>query len=180
MKMIELEIAKSICETSAKEAWEKAKIFFKYKDPSKLSKLEQMPPIIWKKFGFRTAGRYYLPQWTPSGYKFGEKIEMNINFLNSESAKEFVKNTIIHELAHCVAYRCFNVSGHNYVWKHIAVIMGDNGERCHSYAPPKNSNRVELTCKCGTKFSMSHLKIKRAKEGNYLCSKCKINLKELF
>jgi hypothetical protein len=53
--MIEFTLAKSICETSAKEAWEKAKIFFKYKDPSKLAKLEQIPPIIWKKFGFSSA-----------------------------------------------------------------------------------------------------------------------------
>ena len=178
--MIELAFAKNICETSAKEALEKAKIFFKYKDPSKLAKLEQMPPILWKKFGFRTAGRYYLPHQAPSGYMLGEKIEMNINFLNSDSAEEFVKNTIVHELAHCVAYRCFNATGHNYIWKHIAIIMGDDGERCHSYAPPKNSNRTEITCKCGNKFSMTPLRIKRAKEGNYLCGKCKINLKELF
>ena len=38
-----------------------------------------------------------------SGGKIGYQIEMNINYLYSSSAVEFIKNTLIHELAHFLA-----------------------------------------------------------------------------
>lgn len=45
--------------------------------------------------------------------------------LNSE---EVVKDTILHEVAHALAGR---QAGHGYVWRHIALSIGCDGNRCY-------------------------------------------------
>lgn len=155
----------------ATEAWKKIRAYFENTDISKMPQLSKMPEIRWKKFGFHVAGRCY--------YK-DDYIEMNINYLNSPDAEKFVKNTTIHELAHSVAYRIFQSPGHDYYWKHIAMIMGDDGNRCHDYAQPTNCKRKQYNCTCGATIDLSPLQVKRAKLGKYVCSTCKKNLKSMF
>lgn len=136
--------------------------------------------ICWRKMGFQRAGvcsyvkRVGITQIT---------IEMNINYLSSKDARKFAELTMLHELAHALAY-VFNGSfGHNKTWKAICKIIGGSGERCHEYATPENqpikkSQKKTFVCPvCGETHTLSPLLQRRAKTGKYLCAKCNTNLK---
>lgn len=137
-----------------------------------LKKLGKAPVISWKKFGFNVCGRTYST---------GE-IEMNINFLYSKDAREFIESTAKHELAHLITLRLFNEFGHNERWRLYAKLIGDDGERLATYADPDNKpvrkNQVTIECpKCHTKIKMTTRTYENIKRyDNYVCSKCKASL----
>ena len=130
---------------------------------------------IWKKKGFGAAGCFTYNKTTGECH-----IEMNINYLYSPDAMKFIVATTKHELAHAATYKLFKTCNHDKAFKYMAICMGDDGERCHDYRTPENSNRTSITCKCGVTFSLTPHKIKKAKAGYYFCNNCKINLKEII
>lgn len=155
----------------AAKAWEAAKIQFANTD--KASRLGNIPKIYWKKIGFNTAGKY---EWNIVDNS--DSITMNINFLSSADAEEFIESTTKHEIAHAIAHRVYHENGHGRAWKLACIIVGDDGNRCHNYAAPANSNkRCIKCCKCGQTYEFSPIRIKRAKEGAYRCGNCHENLK---
>lgn len=135
--------------------------------------------VCWRKIGFRMAGR------TSKQIIRGKKIfgiEMNINYLYSSSAVEFIKSTLIHEMAHVIANKYNDSWGHDKTFKLVAQIMGDDGSRCHNYATPENKpqratvskkrERKAFTCtKCGCVHNLTPLMQKRCAVGGYQC-KC--------
>ena len=141
--------------------------------------------IIWKKIGYNTAGR--TSYVTVQGKRIYE-IVMNINYLYSKDVNKFIDSTVRHEIAHVIANLCDKRSwGHDKVWKTVARVMGDSGERCHNYAIPDNKpvatsaarRKTKFVCpNCGTEFELTPLMIKRCASGRYYCRKCKTNMSE--
>lgn len=86
---------------------------------------------------------------------------------------EQVTNTILHEIAHALSPLG---SGHNQVWKKIALSIGDDGGRLYDNAkvitPPK---KFIATCRNG------HTSL-RSKKGRISCGQCspRFNKKFLF
>lgn len=86
------------------------------------------PEIVWKKRGFRIAGSY-IP--------YSNLISMNINYLYSKDAERFIKNTIVHELAHAIN-RVYFGSKHDKQWKYICKLMDYPANIYHNYSLPEN------------------------------------------
>lgn len=86
------------------------------------------PEIVWKKRGFRIAGSY-MP--------YSNLINMNINYLYSKDAEMFIKNTIVHELAHAIN-RVYFGRCHDKQWKYICKLMNYPANIYHNYSLPEN------------------------------------------
>ncbi len=167
---VSLENATRIANEIADKAWADLK-----PQTIRFGVLGARPVIIWKKKGFGAAGCFTYDTITGKSH-----IEMNINYLFSPDAEKFIKNTTIHELAHAATYKLFKTCKHDKAFKYMAICMGDDGNRCHDYRTPENSNKKTVTCNCGVTFCLTPHKIKKAKEGYYFCSKCKTNLSEII
>ena len=134
--------------------------------------------VDWKKIGFRCAGRTCREKTCGIERLY---IEMNVNYLYSVDAIKFIKNTLIHELAHLLAYKFNGSWGHDKTWKIIASILGDDANRCHNYATPENKpvrntlrkreRKVFICPNCGIAHHLTPLMQKRCAAGGYQC-KC--------
>jgi predicted SprT family Zn-dependent metalloprotease len=129
--------------------------------------------ISWRKVGFNAAGRASVIR------NIGE-LTMNINYLYSKDANEFIDKTLRHELAHIITYAYNKTMKHDKLFKTVAKIIGDDGNRCHDYATPENKparvrktyERKPFTCpKCGRVHNLTPLMQKRCAAGGYIC-KC--------
>jgi predicted SprT family Zn-dependent metalloprotease len=59
-----------------------------------------------------------------------DKKQISVSLLYaSKTPQEKVTNTILHEIAHAIAGKKHN---HDAYWKHIAISIGCDGERCHN------------------------------------------------
>jgi predicted SprT family Zn-dependent metalloprotease len=73
-----------------------------------------------------------------------------------------VRNTILHEIAHALAHKQGH-SGHDHVWRRIAISIGCDGERLSPMPAPK---KYIATChNCGRTSS-------RSRKGNVACGSC--------
>ena len=142
---------------------------------SKLYPFLDMPTIEWKKIGSRVAGRTFYET---------NKIVLNENYLYSESYKEFLNETPLHELAHYINYQMFTLTGHNDTWRSICYQIGLNGNRCHGFSKPLNEESkkfarkyYEAKCSCRT-HKISSVRYNRIKNGKtkYYCVYCNQNL----
>lgn len=130
--------------------------------------------IWWDNLGFRFAGK--VIKFADNNYV----IKMNINYLYSKDAAKFVKLTLIHEMAHIVAYyKCKNFH-HNKIFKTFDKILGDIGKSRHNYKDPTNkpkTNRIEVICPiCKTKYKLTKYMYEQCKSGTRICRKCKTNM----
>lgn len=140
------------------------------------SKYIPTPKIIWKPMGRNFAGRAL------SG---PNEIWLNTNYLTSESWKEFLDRTPLHELAHLITHYCYGGKGHGKVWKKVCVELGIEPVRCHHYKNPADVTGTTVKkmysahCKC-KHWDLSSIRYNRIiKEGyTYTCPLCK-NLIEL-
>lgn len=138
-----------------------------FKSRGKSFELEK-PYVVWKKKGFGVAG---------TAFPSMGKIEMNINYLYSVDAINFIHNTMIHELAHIInGY--YGGRNHDHQWKYIARLLGDDAERCHNYKAPDNKplkNRKSIKCTgCGYVYEVTDYRYRNYKK--YICRKCKSHL----
>lgn len=120
-------------ETLANEYMDNAiKVFKENVKNSKLNSLLfeyfEKPEVVWKKRGFGIAGSY-----TPCL----NLIKMNINYLYSKDAEMFIKNTIVHELAHAINKIYFGRC-HDAQWKYICKLMNRSPNIYHNYRTPEN------------------------------------------
>jgi len=60
---------------------------------------------------------------------------------------EQVKQTILHEIAHCFAFEIYQHRGHGFKWKQIARHIGYTGERT-SLVEDKKLPKSKYTLKC--------------------------------
>jgi predicted SprT family Zn-dependent metalloprotease len=67
----------------------------------------------------RVLGRAFL---------FRNKIELGYHYAMNAN-EESVYNTIIHELAHLIAFKVYMDKGHGYMWKMVHSALGGNAQR---------------------------------------------------
>ena len=121
-----------------------------------------IPRVVWKKKGYGLAGTAF----TSRGL-----IEMNSNYLHSPDALKFIRNTMLHELAHILNgfYGGYN---HDSQWKEICHLIGDDGGRCHDYRRPENApEKKRKTLKrvdCGKEYEVTQYRYDR-----YLKYRCR-------
>jgi predicted SprT family Zn-dependent metalloprotease len=125
------------------------------------------PTVEWKKKGFGRAG---------TAFPSLNKIEMNLNYLQSPDAMKFIRNTMLHELAH-ILNGYYGGSNHDNQWKFICYLIGDDGNRCHDYRIPENSNFKKIRCKsCGKVYDVTTYRYNRYSK--YRC-KCHGELEQI-
>lgn len=194
MAYISLEEAKALANRSCSESWDEMKRILIENGLEKVVKrLGNAPKIEWRSFhSSRVAGYYHFPHCSHPGKDYlrqvawDDRIEMNIKFLNSKDAIQFIWDTTKHELGHCINFRMNKRRNHDAAFRAIVRAIGGDPSTYHNYedsevgGKPRRSTRSQVTCTCGVVFELSPTRLKRAKEGLYTCKKCKENLKNLF
>jgi len=112
---------------------------------------------------------------------------IRLNFiLFKENLKDFVENTIPHELAHLISYALYGRAGngHGNYWKLVMINLGLEPDRCHNYdvtnATVRTVKRMyEYTCNCSEPHMLTKIKHNRIQRGGvYVCRRCNERLKE--
>lgn len=75
-----------------------------------------------------------------------------------------IVDCLLHEIAHALAPRA---SGHDKVWREIAISIGCDGTRCHSL-PVYDEAKYNYTCECGIVHSWH----RKPKALGRRCQKC--------
>lgn len=89
------------------------------------------PLVTWEKMKIKSCGL------TIRNSKGNYTIKLNICFLYSSDAYEFLKSTLLHELAHYICGVLFDDFNHNDLFKTICNIIGDSGETFGHYKIPE-------------------------------------------
>lgn len=186
--MISIEYAKSISNQSIKESWELMLNILKENGLGKfVGILKEPPKVYWNKLDEpNVAGYYHYPRGKhPQGqlivpFHWSDYIEMNIDFLTSPDAEEFIWETSKHELGHCINWRLNKRKHHDQAFRAIMRAIGGDPSTFHNYGTndvQKKKGTVQFQCGCGEKILLSPLQLKRALKGVYLCKRCEANLK---
>ena len=98
-----------------------------------------------------------------------KKITLSKWYAELNEEKE-VEDTILHEIAHALAWIHNKVTGHCKVWKDWARKVGATPKACckSDLVQPKNHYKYEQTC-CGVTYRRHRI----SKRSNYYCPKCK-------
>jgi predicted SprT family Zn-dependent metalloprotease len=191
MAYISLDEAKALANRSATESWEEMKRILVENGMEKVAnRLGNMPRIEWRSMrSNRVAGYYYFPHIPHPGKVYSsapnwdDRIEMNIKYLKSKDAIEFIWDTTKHEIGHCINYRINKRRNHDASFKAIVNAIGGNPSTCHKYENSEileKSKTEKIHCKCGACFSLTPYRLKKAKAGAYRCKKCGTNLSDLI
>ena len=89
--------------------------------------------------------------------------------------KDEVMDTILHEIAHALAYHRHGSAGrgHGRIWKSVCREIGAKPERCSKdkLNKPKNHHKYVDKC-CGTEYKRHRLR----KNARYSCPRCGVSL----
>jgi predicted SprT family Zn-dependent metalloprotease len=150
---------------------EKAEKMFNIKLPEVAVKFDLRGRCAGTASARRIAGEWYYT------------VRFNVDMLTNDAWDHLYNNTVPHELAHtvCQVYPKFG-RNHDSGWKRVCVMLGGNGERCHSEEVTFAKGKTyEYTASCGTTVRLSqvrHNKIQRGatltlkSTGGQLHSKC--------
>lgn len=92
-------------------------------------------------------------------------------FSDPTNAKESLRNTVLHEIAHIVSPPQRGHSAHGRRWRATFVSFGGSGERCHQMKLAQGFKRKERTVvkcgcgRCGREISLGPVQLRRAKAG---------------
>lgn len=150
---VSIEDAKQLAESTTQVAWRK------FSNVNSSPKIGSTPTIKWRKMGFKEPCRL-----------IDETIFLNLNFLHSEDAEDFIQETTIHNLAHVINKRIYNSFGHDTSWNHICKSMGGKAEEL-KFSSPKNKKQYKVQCSCSEK-EVSKREHSVRKEIKSYCSKC--------
>jgi len=85
---------------------------------------------------------------------------------------EEVKDTILHEIAHALAYVRYGKLGigHGHLWKRVCVEIGAIPKSCskNNLNKPKDHYKYNDVCQCGINYRMHRLR----RNCRYSCPKC--------
>ena len=101
--------------------------------------------------------------------------------INPEIPEEGYRQTVLHELAHLVAWKEHFHTGHGAQWKQVMHMLGMNPERTHRYGltPARGSRRVCVVCDCKDHWVPPRVyKAIVAEPDSYRCKLCNSSLKE--
>ena len=129
--------------------------------PDKLSNAK-MPTIEFNKRLTSTAGR----AWHDRNY-----IDISYK-LYQENVQAFEMDTIPHELAHIIACKYFQSTGHDNAWRYVyQTLTGKTPSRCHSYSIARDTFKYKCKCK---EWDLSKIRHNRSEQGRaYFCPHCK-------
>ncbi len=138
--------------------------------------LDWQRPVFNFKLKGTTAGRAHLRD---------NVISINEGlYLRNKS--EFLKQTLIHEVAHLAAFRQFSDRGHGNGWKRVMIDFGLQPTRCHSYDVSEvksNTKKFYYTCGCSrleistTIHNRITQRLKMGQGAGYSCKKCRQPIK---
>ena len=112
----------------------------------------------------------------------GWKIHYNYTLLK-ENFKNFVEDTIVHEVAHLVEYAKYQKCGHKENWKGIMRQLGiSDPQRCHDYNVAhckRKTKQFIYECNCNTKHVVGNKMHGRISydSSNFRCGHCNSMLK---
>ena len=91
-----------------------------------------------------------------------------------ENEEGEIEDTILHEIAHALAWINDRFTGHGKIWKDWARRIGANPKRCGKRGLNKPSNHFKYSdsCGCGKTFQRHRV----SKHRTYHCPKCKKSL----
>lgn len=100
---------------------------------------------------------------------YTKKITLSKWYAELNEEKE-IEDTILHEIAHALAWTHDKFKGHGKIWKDWARKVGANPRACSkaNLAKPKNHYKYEQTC-CGVTYKRHRV----SKRRRYYCPKCK-------
>lgn len=106
------------------------------------------------------------------------------SFFVGKISDEEIKDTILHEIAHAIAYVQYNATGHGHTWKRVCREIGANPTRCFSGEIKKNDSDYKYKIECGAcgktghrhRFNKSTLN--QLKHGHrwFNCPNCKLKM----
>jgi len=105
-----------------------------------------------------------------AGTAFSNRVELNAK-LFTLGTKDDVRDTFLHETAHILANRYYGKScNHDWRWVRMARLLGDTGDRCHSYSylMPQKQRLVYACVSCDYRYRRT----KRFNVNRYRCGKC--------
>lgn len=122
---------------------------------------------------------------TVGGWALYKKWRIRLNWiLLGENTKDFLAQTVPHEVAHLVAYKVFGETGHGTGWKRVMRFFGIEPKRCHDYDTHNSSKRTRprphlYICGCpGGKFWLTNNLHSKVSNGQRRwCRKCQVDLK---
>jgi len=90
---------------------------------------------------------------------------------------EEVKDTILHEIAHALAWIEYGHKGHGWQWKRVCVRIGAKPVRCHTGTVDNPNYRYKIKCECGQehgrhRFNKAKIKQLQAGWSWFNCRKC--------
>ena len=75
----------------------------------------------------------------------GDLIKLHEVFLDKYK-EEYINDTVLHELAHCLAYQFGDYMGHGAAWKSMVRAIGGIPKRYHNYDIDLVQKRTRFTC----------------------------------
>lgn len=155
----------------------KQKIYEKFKEAELIWANElTYQPLIRPTVGFTKRGKV-------AGVASYRDNHINLNMvLLTENAEEFINTTVVHELAHLIAYQVYGSAGtgHSRVWKDVYIRLGGNGETYHNYDTTNSTVRkvkkYRYFCDC-MEHELTSIRHKKIFDGaEYYCKQCKVEL----
>tara|TARA_R100001594_G_scaffold147001_2_gene199297 strand:- start:881 stop:1321 length:441 start_codon:yes stop_codon:yes gene_type:complete len=103
---------------------------------------------------------------------YKKKITLSKWYAELNEERE-IEDTILHEIAHALAWTHDKFKGHGKIWKDWAIKVGATPKACSkaNLAQPKNHYKYQQTC-CGATYKRHRLR----KNARYYCPKCKKSL----
>ena len=100
---------------------------------------------------------------------YTKKITLSKWYAELNGEKE-IEDTILHEIAHALAWIHDKCRGHGNIWKDWARKVGAKPKACSkaNLVKPKNHYKYEQTC-CGVTYKRHRI----SKRRRYYCPKCK-------
>lgn len=135
--------------------------------------LEISYPVIKTTLKGKASGMAYFSLW---------QVNYNMEILKNNE-KEFLVQTVGHEIAHLVAHKILGSLGHDKGWKMIMRLFGLEPKRCHNYnmegVTVKTRKTVSYSCGCPEKtHEIGIVRHKNILKGSiFQCCKCKTNIK---
>ncbi len=130
----------------------------------KFKQVFELPSISYDINSGRTAGLAYLRDW---------HIKINPKYLEAYP-NEVIGKTVIHEIAHLIAFRLYPDSkqAHGPQWKHVANQLGIEPVRCHQMQLVEASPHTYI-CNCQKHFVTNLIHRKMVNGQRRFCRKCK-------
>lgn len=129
------------------------------------------PPRLAFDLSGRSAGQYVW--YSRRGALQDECLRFNLH-LAARHERDFLAETVAHEVAHCAAVRLHRHGGHGAPWQALMKELGLAPTRCHDYDTRGARGRGHWPARCDCReHDLSSVLRNRLRRGwRYLCSRC--------